>query len=44
MRFEIRQARSDGTIREIGFTDDYDTAAQFFAGGYIVSGFTGKDE
>lgn len=31
--FYVRSA----TGRDIGFTDDYDTAASFFASGYVVS-------
>lgn len=38
-KFEIRQRRLDGSIRDIGFTDDYYTAAQMYAAGYLVSGF-----
>lgn len=36
MRYEVRTTSG----RTIGWTDDYATAAQFYAGGYIVSGWS----
>lgn len=39
MRYEVRAKNG----RVIGWTDDYATAAQFYAGGYVVSGFNGPE-